>query len=118
MLQRLVLAAAAAVVFGTSPMLAAEAWVGRWAIDPAACTGFGGDTPASTALVVTDTSLRWFSGDCRIGKMYKLGRTAYIQARCWGAAANDIPVTLDPRAGDRMRVTWNGGKTAEVRRCK
>ena len=46
--------------------------------------------------------------------MYKLGQTAYIQARCWDS---DVPVTLDPR-GDRMRVTWNRGKTEELQRCK
>jgi hypothetical protein len=49
--------------------------------------------------------------------MYKLGQTAYIQARCFGEGAGDTPITLDPKPGDRMRVTWNG-KTVEVRRCK
>jgi hypothetical protein len=92
---------------------AAEPWVGRWAVNVSAC-GFGGSTPGTAALVVNDTSLNWYSGPCRIGKMYKLGQTAYIQARCWDS---DVPVTLDPR-GDRMRVTWNRGKTEELQRCK
>jgi hypothetical protein len=92
---------------------AAEPWVGRWALSPSAC-GFGGSTRQTAALVVNDTSLNWYSGACRIGKMYKLGQTAYIQARCWDS---DVPVTLDPR-GDRMRVTWNRGRTEELQRCK
>ena len=46
--------------------------------------------------------------------MYKLGQTAYIQARC---SDSEVPVTLDPR-GDRIRVTWNRGKAEDLQRCK
>jgi hypothetical protein len=99
-----------------SPALAAEAHTGRWALNPAACAGFG-DTQATAPLIVSDTTLRWLQS-CRIGKSYKLGQALYIQARCAGEGASDIPVTLDLRTGDRLRVTWNGGKTAELRRCK
>ncbi len=116
MLERLVLAFAVAGTLAAAPARAAEAWVGRWAINPTACSSFG-DTLATAPLIVTDTTLRWIGGACRIGKMYKLGPTAYIQARCFGETASDIPVRLDPR-GDRMRVSWNGAKTEEMRRCK
>jgi hypothetical protein len=92
---------------------AAEPWVGRWAVNQAAC-GIGGNTPTTTALVVNDTSLNWYSGHCRIGKMYKLGQAAYIEARCWDS---QVPVTLEPR-GDRMRVTWNRAKAEDLQRCK
>jgi hypothetical protein len=100
-----------------SPARAAEAHIGRWAISPTACTGFGGNTFATAPLIVGETSLQWLNS-CRIGKIYKLGQAVYIQARCFGEGAADIPVTLDPRGGDRMRVTWSRGKTEELRRCK
>lgn len=105
-------ACAAAVLFGW-PAFAAEPWVGRWAVNQNAC-GFGGSSATTAALVVNDTSLNWYSGHCRIGKMYKLGQTAYIDARC---SDGDVPVTLDPR-GDQMRVTWNRGKAEDLQRCK
>jgi hypothetical protein len=103
-------AAAAGLSFAAH---AAEPWVGRWAINQAAC-GIGGNTPATATLVVNDTSLNWYSGHCRIGKMYKLGQAAYIEARCWDS---QVPVTLEPR-GDRMRVTWNRAKAEDLQRCK
>ena len=115
MLQRSVLAACVASAAMVTPALPAEPFIGRWAINPAACTS-SGDSAATMPLIVSETALRWFAGSCRIGKMYKLGQVVYIQARCFGETAADIPVTLDPR-GDRMRVTWNGDKTAELRRC-
>jgi hypothetical protein len=104
----------AAAVTAVSPASAVEPWVGRWAVSQSAC-GFGGNRPATAALVVNDISLNWYSRHCRIGKMYKVGQTAYVQARCWDA--NDVPVTLDPKA-DRMRVTWNRGKAEDLQRCK
>ena len=99
-----------------SPAWAMDAHVGRWAINPSACTGFG-NTRATAPLIVSDTALRWLDS-CRIGKSYKLGQALYIQARCVGEGASDVPVTLDPRGRDRMRVTWAGGKTEELRRCQ
>ena len=95
---------------------AVDAHIGRWAINPSACTGFG-TTRATAPLIVSDTALRWLDS-CRIGKSYKLGQALYIQARCSGEGASDVPVTLDPRGRDRMRVTWAGGKTEELRRCQ
>lgn len=116
MMRQWLLYAAGAVVVSswTVPALAQE-WIGRWAINPEICSGIGGSTPATAALVVTGTSLNWYSGHCRIGKMYKLGRAAYIQARCWDA--REVPVTLDPR-GARMRVTWDRAKPEDMQRCK
>ena len=103
-------------IVAASPTQAVEAHIGRWAISPAACAGFG-NTLATAPLIVSETSLRWLDS-CRIGKIYKLGQAVYIQARCSGEGAADIPVTLDPRGVDRLRVTWSKGKTEELRRCK
>jgi hypothetical protein len=96
------------------PAFATEPWIGRWAVNQSAC-GIGGNSPTTAALVVNDTSLNWYSGHCRIGKMYKLGQTGYIQAHC--SDSTDVPVTLDPK-GDRMRVNWNRGKAEDLQRCK
>ena len=76
-------------------------FIGRWAAKPELCSTHGGDTAATSALVATDTSLWWFEGYCRIGKMYK-AKAVYVQAHCGG---NDVGVTLDAQ-GNRMRVTW------------
>ena len=96
-----------------SSALAVEAFVGRWAVKPEACLGSGG-TAATAPLVATDSTLSWFDGYCRIGKMYKAGKAVYLQAHCDGKG--DIPVTLDT-SGDRMRVTWNRATIGEMRRC-
>ena len=92
---------------------AAEPFVGRWAVSAEVCSARGGDSAATAALVATDTSLSWFDGDCRIGKMYK-ARAVYVEARC---AGKDVPVTLDA-AGNRLRVTWGRAKPQELKRCE
>ena len=94
-----------------SSALAQEAFVGRWAVNPQMCSGRG-DTAETSALVATDSSLWWFDGYCRIGKMYK-AKAVYVQAHCFGKG--DVPVTLDAK-GDRMRVTWDR-KAEELKRC-
>jgi hypothetical protein len=50
---------------------AAEPFVGRWAVTAEICSSRGGSTGSTSALVATDTSLWWYDGYCRIGKMYK-----------------------------------------------
>jgi hypothetical protein len=97
-----------------SPAVAVEPFVGRWAVSPDACTGRG-DTPASAVLVTTDTTLSWFAGYCRIGKMYKAGDSVYLLVHC--GSEGDVPVTLTAH-GDRMKVIWNRAKPADLRRCK
>lgn len=92
--------------------LAAEAYVGRWAVNSETCAVRGGDNPKNSALVATDTSLWWFDGYCRIGKMYK-AKAVYVQAHCDG---KDVSVALDA-SGDRMRITWDR-KVEELKRCK
>src|SRR5262245_10498768 len=91
-------AAAVCSVFA-SPVFAAEAFVGRWAVKPEVCGNRGGDTPATSALVATDTSLWWYDGYCSIGKMYK-AKAVYVQAHC--GSKGDVSVTLDV-TGDRMK---------------
>jgi hypothetical protein len=112
MLQRLVWASCAFSAAMVSSALAAEPFVGRWAVKPELCSAHGGDTAQTAALVATDTSLWWFDGYCRIGKMYK-AKAVYVQAHCGG---NDVAVTLDAQ-GNRMRVTWGKAKAEELQRC-
>ncbi len=112
MLHRLVFAAGAISAAMVSSVPASEAFVGRWAVKPEFCHGRG-DTAETSALVATESSLWWFDGYCRIGKMYKT-MAVYVQVHCSGKG--DIAVTLDAR-GDRMNVTWNGMKVRNLRRC-
>jgi len=92
---------------------AAEPFVGRWASTIDACTGRG-DTPATAVLAATDTTLFWFAGHCRIGKIYKVGTAAYLLAHCGDA---DVPVTLAPQ-GERLKVTWNRARPVDLQRCQ
>jgi hypothetical protein len=113
-MQKLLVLAVCAVgaVMGSSA-LAQEAFVGRWAATPAICSMRGGDSPANSALVASDTSLWWYDGYCRIGKMYK-AKAVYVQAHC--GEKGDVSVTLDAQ-GNRMRVTWGKAKPEELTRC-
>src|SRR5215204_2669784 len=108
-----VLAAFALGAVLVSPASAAEQFVGRWAVSAEVCGAMGGDTSRNSALVATDTTLWWFDGHCRIGKMYKL-KAVYVQAHC--GSKGDVSVTLDAQ-GDRMKVTWDK-KVEELWRCK
>jgi hypothetical protein len=112
MLRRLVLVAAAMCAAWVTSASAEEAFVGRWAATTEVCATHGGDSAANSALVATASSLWWYDGVCRIGKMYKT-KAVYVQAHCDG---KDVAVTLDA-AGDRLRVTW-AGKAQELTRCK
>lgn len=96
---------------------AAEPFIGRWAINPVGCT-IDGDTSETAPLVATATTIKWFVASCKIAKMYKTGSAVHIQARCSAEGqASMTPITLDAR-GDRMRVTWDGSKVEDMRRCK
>jgi len=112
MLRLPLLAACAIGMIAASSASATEAFIGRWAAKPEVCSARGGDNAANSALVATDTSLWWFDGYCRIGKMYK-AKAVYLQAHCGG---NDVAVTLDAQ-GNRMRVTWGKAKAEELQRC-
>ena len=70
-MRKAVLVACALSAGLASSASAAEQFVGRWAAKPEVCGTHGGDTAHNSALVATDTSLWWFDGYCRIGKMYK-----------------------------------------------
>ena len=108
-----VLAACALSAGLVSSASAAEQFVGRWAVTPEVCGAMGGDTSRNSALVATDTSLWWYDGYCRVGKIYKV-KAVYVQAHC--GSKGDVSVTLDAQ-GDRMKVTWDK-KVEELRRCK
>jgi len=100
----------------TTPALATEPQVGRWAVEPSNCRGYG-ETQRNSALVVTPTTLSWAAEYCTIGKMYKADRALYIEGRCstGGGIMNRHPITLAMK-GERLAVTWNGAQT-ELRRC-
>jgi hypothetical protein len=93
MLRFPVLAACVIGMVAVSSASATEAFVGRWAAKPELCSAHGGDNAANSALVATDTSLWWFEGYCRIGKMYK-AKAVYVQAHC---GSNDVSRST-PRA--------------------
>ena len=105
----------AAYVIGTAAMSSVamssasttESFVGRWAAKPELCSTHGGDNAANSALVATDTSLWWFEGYCRIGKMYK-AKAVYVQAHC---GTKDVPVTLDAQGVTSDR------KVEDMKRC-
>ncbi len=111
---RLLLPVLAANILSAVPTLAAEAFVGRWAISATVCNGYG-STAATAPLVASDKSVSWYGDSCRVHKMYKLGQVIYLQALC--ADGKNIPITFDAR-GDRMKVTWASAKPEELRRCR
>jgi hypothetical protein len=113
-MQRLLFAACALSAVLISSVSAQEQFVGRWAVKPEICGSHGGNTPENSALVATDSSLWWFDGYCRIGKMYK-AKAVYVQAHCLGKG--DVPVTLDAQ-GDHMKITWDRTKVENLKRCK
>lgn len=95
---------------------AADPIIGRWAAEPSFCAA-AGDTQARSPLVVTDNSVRWSGDACRIGRVYRAGDTAYIEAFCSSATGErPIAVTLRSR-GDRLAVTWARGAPTDMQRC-
>jgi hypothetical protein len=108
---------AAVLLSATAPALAqkSDRWIGEWASEPAACRTAPG--PAGP-LIATRGALRWGASVCRIGKIYKIGDTAHIEARCWsGGRSRAVPVTLAAR-GDRLAASWDGAALKEMRRCR
>ena len=94
-----------------------ESWIGRWSIDPAGCTSYG-TTAATAPLVVGERNLSWQASTCRIGKLYKIGHDAHIQAHCSvDGIAKDTPVSLKPH-GNRMQVIWDNKAVGEMQKCK
>ncbi len=111
------------LTFGAALLTAAlseargESFVGRWSIDPAGCASEG-NTAATAPLIATATSVRWFAAECKFARMYKVGHTVHIQARCTNEGrVVSTPITLEAR-GDRLRVTWDGVRVQDMRRCR
>jgi hypothetical protein len=112
-----------AVIFGGALLIAAyaeagaQSFIGRWSIDPAGCTSEG-DTSATAPLIATATSIKWLAACCKFARLYKVGRAVHIQAHCGNEGrVVSTPITLEAR-GDRLRVTWDGVKVQDMRRCK
>jgi hypothetical protein len=107
----------AAFLLAAPPAFAAEPQVGRWAVDVQHCDG-GGDTTKTAPLTVTESSLRWLSEYCTIGKMYKAERALYIEGRCSNRDGAMVRHAIKlAMKGERLAVTWNGEHT-ELRRCR
>jgi hypothetical protein len=101
---------------GVTSSQARETVTGRWALDPASCSGFAFSVERMP-LVVTDYAVRWRAEACRIARMYKTGDTVHIQAQCWGEGGErSIPVSLRPHAR-RLQVTWDRATAGDLRRC-
>lgn len=112
----LILLAAVVGLPGPSLAQSAEPITGRWAVDPAACAVFSADATRAP-LVVTLTAMRWHDDACRIARMYKTGDTVHMQALCFDhAGERSIPVALRPH-GDRLAVTWDRARHADLQRC-
>ena len=100
----------------TTPIDAAETVTGRWATDPASCSGFS-LSAEGMPLVVTDYAVRWRGDACRIARMYKTGEDIHIQALCWGESGErSVPVSLRPHAG-RLELRWDRVVSGDLRRC-
>jgi hypothetical protein len=93
-----------------------EPITGRFAADAAGCSNLADDL-AGAPLIVTITAMRWHDDACRIARMYKTGDTVHMQALCFDRAGHhSIPVALRPH-GDRLAVTWDRARHADLQRC-
>jgi hypothetical protein len=114
----LVAALAASLSFACMTAQAAETWTGRWAADSASCSALGA---SGSMLYASDSSLRFADSSCRIGKIYKVGKSVHIQAHCSEGGENrDISVTLtlqQTSAGERLAVTWGNRAVKDMQRC-
>jgi hypothetical protein len=100
----------------TASVDAADPLNGRWAADPSFCAEIG-NTKAQSPLIITDYAVRWFGDACRIGRVYRAGDTAYLEAFCWGES-RERPIAVTLRShGDQLAVTWDRGAPADMRRC-
>jgi hypothetical protein len=118
---RLVLGLAAAVAapisFACVIAHGTESWTGRWATDAASCSALGG-----AMLYASESALRFADTSCRVGKIYKVGKSVHIQAHCSEGGENrDISVTLTTQQssdGERLAVTWGNAPIKNMRRCQ
>ncbi|MBI1201422.1 MAG: hypothetical protein GC182_02815 [Rhodopseudomonas sp.] len=108
--------ALAAGLVGPAAAQSNEPITGRWAADALACSALSADAERAP-LVVTVTAMRWRDDACRIARMYKTGDTVHMQALCFDhAGQRSIPVALRPH-GDRLAVTWDRARHADLQRC-
>jgi hypothetical protein len=97
-----------------SPAVAAETFLGRWAVDAQACDS---EDNAMLLLVVTPLLLRWRDAACVVRSSYRVRDAWHIGGQCWaGGATSNPPIRLQMR-GDRLMLAWSGTPVAELRRC-
>jgi hypothetical protein len=106
--------AAVGVWFVVTSAAAGEPFDGRWASDPAACTG---ENSAASPLVVTSQSLTWPGAACTVGRSYLVGDAWHIGAHCLGEGmASNVAIRLNMR-GERLILDWPRARPEELRRC-
>jgi len=111
-------AAVLVVVMGHAALAETETSNGRWAFAPYACDGELFTRP-ETPLLVDFLTLRWFSFNCEVVSSYKVRETRFLQARCSSEGrVTEIPVYLEPRGSDHLRVGWNREPIREMQRCR
>jgi hypothetical protein len=100
------------VALATDPV-----FMGRWAIDPAGCSGFGQTAPTA-ALVVGNNSVEWFQSSCTIKKSYRIANGLYLEANCFGQGRSRVmPIGLQLNGG-KLRVTWDQTAVGDMQRCR
>ena len=111
-------AATLAVGVGHAALAQTELTNGRWAFATYACDGEL-STRQETPLLVDYLTLRWFSFNCEVVSSYKVKDTRYLQARCMSEGkVTEIPVYLEPRGADHLRLGWNREPIREMQRCR
>lgn len=115
---RVMAAACAALFLSAGPGLAADPFLGRWSIDPAGCIREG-DTATTSPLVLGEKTVKWFVSFCTIKKTYRIADGLYLQANCSGeGGVKTIPIGLQLKGVDRIKVTWDKTAAGEMRRCR
>ena len=108
---------ALALGFACQPADADDRFLGRWAINPTGCK-VAGSTAETTPLVVTDTSVAWFSAYCTIKKSYLIGDGLYLQAQCASEGKSRVmPIGLQLK-GKKLHVTWDQTVAGDMQRCR
>jgi hypothetical protein len=108
------LAAVLTVALGATAARAAALFEGRWAADPAGCSGEAG---LGALLVVTPSLVRWRENACIFRTSYLVGAAWHLQARCWGEGVPaDVPIKMQLRE-KRLLLDWARSAREELQRC-
>jgi len=109
------LVAAAALCAGQA--LAAEPFVGRWAVDPQACVQEG-DTSETMPLIIGRGTIVWFVASCSYRSAAQRDDGWHINARCTAEGEVKRIRIVVRRHGDWLTVRWGDSKPTKMRRCR